>query len=129
VRWNLFVAGAAAAATLYTHLRMAVLLPTYPLYYLAAVTLFRRGPWLREVGRAAGLLAAGAAALTVGLGLVNRSLGGGFWFYLPSLRFGIQTIGAKNPWYVQHVDWLHATWLYLHLFGAGVCLLAVLSWL
>ena len=125
----LIAAGIAGMASFYTMVLAAAALPAYLLYYPVAAAVYQGKRPGHQLLRGAALMAIGAALLSVALGLLNRSLGGSFWFYLPSLRFCFNVIGKANEWYDPNMDWRHATWLYAHVFGAGLCLLVLLRWL
>jgi hypothetical protein len=118
-------AGAAGAATFYTHVVAFTALPAYLLYYPAAAAVYRQARPRREALRGALLMTLGAALLTLLLGCYNYRHGGLFWFYLPSIRFSRYIIGINNPWFDAHLQWSHATWVYAHLLGAVVCLLVL----
>ena len=123
----LLAAGAAGIASFYTHPVAFAALHAYLIYYPVAVVAYGGDrPW-RKLLHGVALMAVGALTLTLALGMVNRNLGGPFWFYLTSIRYGADLVSVANPWYEPHMNWLRAPWLYAHVFAVGVCLTALFA--
>lgn len=115
-------AGAAAAAMVHANLVCLALCPLFGLYWLALPRI--RGaatksaaaanPPIPAAGDALGWFLAGAALLTALLCLVNYWICGTWLFFLPSLRFAVQSAAAPNPWAELATNWLpRAKWLVL----------------
>jgi hypothetical protein len=117
-------AGAAAAAMVHANLVCLALCPLLALYWWALLRI-RAGSGappaladspLRPAASALGWSLAGAALLTVLLCVINYSICGTWLFFLPSLRFAMQSAASANPWAVSAASWLpRATWLVLPL--------------
>ena len=85
--------GAAAAAMFYCNAFLAVFTPFAPAFYLYQVHQGFTSSTLRSALQLALWLASGALMVTLLLGVVSYLVGGGFWFYWPSLQF----IGGTSP--------------------------------
>jgi hypothetical protein len=89
----LMASGAAAAAMFYCNAFLAVFIPLPPAFYLYQVHKGLTSATLRGALQLALWLASGALLVTLLLGVVSYLVGGGFWFYWPSLQF----IGGTSP--------------------------------
>jgi len=129
-RAGCLAAGAAAAAMVHANLVCLVLCPLFGLYWLAlrrvrasnAQPPAERNSQIRAAlntkplagGKALGWFLAGAALLTMLLCFVNYWICGTWLFFLPSVRFAIQSAAASNPWAQPAAQWLPgAKWLVL----------------
>jgi hypothetical protein len=99
----LILAGAAAAALIFTNLFWIALTPAVGLYYLAI-------HWHRPIKSIIlGLLplTIGALILTSSVGFINVVLGGPFVFFASSLAFASSAINLQaNPWVNTPSDWV-----------------------
>lgn len=110
-RLCLVAAGAAATALVTANLFYVVYLP-----FLAAWFLFvNRGPARRPLLPAISLATAGATALFLAFGAVNRLFGGPFFYLLGSIRFSLTTVQQSTSIFFDATySWLdQATWLVL----------------
>jgi hypothetical protein len=131
-RANTLAAGAAAAAMVHANLICLVLCPLFGLYWLAMPRIRDRDP--RPQGlqgpqipaseipivpaawNALGFFLAGALLLTALLCVINYWICGTWLFFLPSVRFALQSADSANPWAVPVAQWLpRAKWLALPL--------------
>jgi hypothetical protein len=125
-RLKLSLAGAACAALIYTNTVWLLFSPALLFFYL-----FIRRPVRSEVLEAViyfgTWFGAGAAALTVVLGLFNYRIDGNFWFYLPSILFTLHNVNKAQPWHSATYEWVkHANWL---IYAAVMILAVIARWL
>jgi hypothetical protein len=119
----LVASGAAAAAMFYCNAFLVVFLPFLAAFYLYQVhqgfTRTGRRVTLRMILLFALWFGLGAALVTLLLGTVNYKVGGGFWFYGPSLNFLTAGSSKPNAWFAQGWHWAgRASWLALPLMVA-----------
>jgi hypothetical protein len=120
----LALAGAAFAGMIYTNLFWIALAPAVGVYCLALQWAWRAAAFWRNALRTALWMAAGAAALTGALCVVNHSLDGLWWFYEPSVRAARDLYKMPNPWFRGVVGpWGLAPWLWFTALAAGLSIL------
>ncbi len=113
-RWLLICGGMAYAGLIYTNLTWIIFSPAFLALYLwlAPLLTFRK-----IVGRTVRFLmwfGLGSLIITLLLGTINWFLEGFVWFYAPSVRYALSTVGVKNPWKKANYDWIKtAYWLIL----------------
>jgi hypothetical protein len=120
---NSVAAGAAAAAMVHANFVCLVLCPLLGIYWFALARIHAPDaappaaiPRVPPAWKALGLALAGAASLTALLCVVNYWICGTWLFFLPSVRFVLQSVAAVNPWAVPAAQWLPgAKWLALPL--------------
>jgi hypothetical protein len=123
-RLRLSLTGAACAAVIYTNTVWLLFSPALFFFYL----FLRRPTGPSNLFKAAIhfviWFGAGAAALTVVLGVFNYGIDGNFWFYLPSILFTLQNADKTQPWHSADYEWVkHAHWLIY----AAITMLAVIA--
>jgi hypothetical protein len=91
-RW-LAGAGASAAAAAGSNLFLVVMWPAFGLFALV-----RQPRPLRSIPRDAAAALAGAVAILAVLGAINRSAGGDWLFFAPSIQFSRYLLSGPNPW-------------------------------
>ena len=108
----LAAAGAAVAATLYTNLSWLPFAPVPVAYYLYLRRPQTLSAGCRQVLESVRWLAAGAIGITALLCLANHAVDGRFWFYAPSVQWGVGNVAKPNPWKAANYEWLgRAHWL------------------
>ncbi|HLK20849.1 MAG TPA: hypothetical protein VKT81_17980 [Bryobacteraceae bacterium] len=112
----LVASGTAVAAMFYCNAFLVVFLPVLPIFYLYQVHQGFTRPTLFAMLRLALWGGVGVLLTTVALGTVNYAVGGGFWFYAPSLDFVRSHTSKTNPFFAPGWHWaVRATWLQLPL--------------
>lgn len=105
-----FAAGALYAAMLHSNLFLATFTPFLVWYYLLIVPKGKMEPILSS----GATFMLGSIALTLLLAAINVTIGGRFWFFMPSVRMLLWFSQRPNPWKAQSYSWiLHARWLVL----------------
>ena len=94
----LIAAGASVAMAAGTNLSLLAFWPIAVLFYLVRC---RRPLTMASLARAGAAFVAGAFAAIGVLCAANRSLGGDWLFFMPSLVFGSNLLSGPNPW-AQH---------------------------
>lgn len=108
----LALSGMAGAAMFYCNLFLLILLPFLPLFYLFLTFKGLTKQALRSASYCLLWFCAGGLLLTVLLGILNLSLDGHFWFYMPSVRTAVHYSTGPNPWRKPLTDWIRsAYWL------------------
>ncbi len=122
--WLLICGGMAYAGMVYSNLAWFIFSPAFLTLYLwlsPALTI------RKIVGRTVRFLmwfGLGWLIITLLLGAINWFLEGFVWFYAPSVRYALSTVGTKNPWKKAIYSWIKtAYWLIL---PALACLGALL---
>ena len=106
------LAGAAGAAMVYTNLFLICFMPCVFVFYLFLRYKPDQPGKLRLLLTSGLWFGAGAAVLTIALGVINDSLDGNFWFYGPSIVAFIGLAAHPNPWRANGLGWLRtAYWL------------------
>jgi hypothetical protein len=108
-------AGAAAAAMVHANLLCLVFCPLLGAYWVLVVrVLGGKLPSARASIAAASWFMAGAVMLSAVLAGVNYAISGAWLFFLPSIRFALQSVANANPWAETGVQWIAgAKWLVL----------------
>jgi hypothetical protein len=121
-----FAAGAAAGAVGVANIGLVLLLAPLPLFFIAA----SRGRERLPLDAAGFWFAAGGLALVVGLGLINRALGGPFLFLLSSLAFAQNyTPGTARLYSFPISEWgARAAWLVFPAAAAVGAVVWLLRW-
>lgn len=115
----LLAGGAAAAAMFYCNAFLVVFVPFLPALFLYQKHQGFSRDTLRGLLRFALWFTSGALLVTVLLGAVNYKVGGGFWFYAPSLRFVEASSSKPNEFFTPGWNWAAtAYWLGLPLITA-----------
>ena len=108
----LAASGVAAAAMFYCNVFLVVFWPMLPAFYIYQVYQGFSKSTLRLAIRFALWFGFGVLLVTLVLGTVNYAVGGGFWFYAPSLAFFRSSGSKPNPWFQPGWHWaVQAGWL------------------
>jgi hypothetical protein len=111
--WKVFLslAGAVYGLAIYSNLSWILLTPSLAFYYL----LINRKHQKYSLVRSSALLLIGFFAITLLLGVINSSINGRFFFFLPSVNFVKYTNSyQQSPYKLSWSVWLpNALWLLL----------------
>ena len=106
------LAGVFFGALIYTNLIWLVFAPSLIIYCALTHRPHRR----RKTSIKIAAFVGGILAITLLLGSINYSIGGKFFFFMPSVNFVLGNAGKPNPWRIDWHEWLpRATWLVLPL--------------
>ena len=106
------LAGVFFGALIYTNLVWLVFAPSLIIYCALTHRPHRR----RKTSIKIAAFVGGILAITLLLGSINYSIGGKFFFFMPSVNFVLGNAGKPNPWRIDWHEWLpRATWLVLPL--------------
>lgn len=117
-RGLLIAAGVAYAGMIYVNMVWIAFSPMFFVFYLWMVPEPIRRIW-RPIVRFFFWFGLGWAAITAVLGGINRIFEPIIWFYYPSVRYALSTVGVKNAWKAANYAWvLDGHWLILPVLGS-----------